>query len=525
LGVAGVVFCRWSRRELGGSVMHAMNGIRRRWRQFGCVAALTGLAAMTLPTIAAAHRVARIKATYVALGDSLAFGYSQQLFNENELTGENPAGFEHGYANAYLNDVNVTRRNSVQLVNDGCPGETTESLIGGNATFIKQLNEKAGEKVSEPITGEAPCAYHTADGLPLHHEYGGKSQLESVIETIASEKAAGTPVRMISLDIGANDELHTVAKAEAEAKARVEAKVAAAVTPTVEKEIGEKVTKIAKEEVEVFVVEQVLSQALAESEGDEPALKDDITKDAAAYFAAHAKELTTQGEIDALNYFSEHKKQLEEEGAVIAAELGAKYAAEHGLELLKDGEEIALEIIKNDLPAEYAQIDTNIIGILVAIHDTGYTGRVIFVGTYDPYGRVEGVTKAFGKLVLGPNERTELEPGFNVAGAELISLEKATLTKKVTKLKVCYSNTEERFNPATFNETPTAEEEEEQDLAKWTNMANSTEFEYAPGKKLKFDEKVEVAPHVFQSSNGPDIHATPEGYEVMAAQMNGTCAF
>jgi hypothetical protein len=507
--------------------MHAMNGTRRFWRQFGCVAALVALSAMIVPSIAAAHRVARIKSTYVALGDSLAFGYSQQLFNQNELTGENPAGFEHGYANAYLNDVNVARRNSVQLVNDGCPGETTESLIGNKATFIKELNEKAKLKVSEPITGEAPCAYHTADALPLHHEYGGKSQLESVIETIATEKAAGTPVKMISLDIGANDELHTVAKAEAEAKVKVEAKVAAAVTPEVEADIGAKVHVAAEKEVEEFVIEQVTPQAIQEFfvEDIGSSVEEDIAKDAAAYEAAHGPELLALGNTDGLNYFLSHKAELEAEGAVIGAGLGATYAAEHALELLKDGEEIAFAIIKAGLPAEYAQIDTNVIGILIAIHDSGYTGKVIFEGTYDPYGRVEGVTKAFGKLVLGPNEKTELEPGFNVAGAELISLEQATLTKKATKLKVCYSNAEEKFNPATFNETPKAEEEEEKDLAKWTNMANSTEFEYEGGKKLKFDEKVELAPHVFQSSNGPDIHATPEGYEVMAAQMNATCAF
>lgn len=505
--------------------MHAMNGIRRVWRQFGCVAALAALAAMTVPSIAAASHPPTIKATYVALGDSLAFGFSEQLFNENLITGESPAAFEHGYANAYLNDVNKMKKGHVQLVNDGCPGETTESLIGNNAAFVKELNEKAGKMVSEPITGEAPCAYHTADGLPLHHEYGGKSQLESVLETIATEKAAGTPVQMISLDIGANDELHAVAKAEKEAKAAVEAKVAAAVTPQVEKEIGEKVKKIAQEEVEAFVVEQVLPQAVAESGGIEPALKEDIAKDAAAYSAAHAAELAAKGQLDALNYFFAHEKELKEEGAKIGAVLGAAYFAAHAAELLKEGEAIAFAIIKAGLPAEYKQIDTNIAGILIALHDSGYMGRVIFEGTYDPFGRVEGVTKVAGQLVLGPNNQTELEPGFNVAGAELISLEKATLTKKKTKVKVCYSNPQERFNPATFNETKAAEEEEEKHLAKWTNMANPNEFEYAPGKKLAFDQKAEVAPGVVLSADGPDIHATTEGYEVMAAQMNETCKF
>jgi len=508
--------------------MHAMNGIRRVWRQLGCVAALAALAAMTVPSIAAAHRVSRIRHTYVALGDSLAFGFSQHTLNENLLAGDPAAAFEQGYPNAYLNEVNEAKHGSVQLVNDGCPGETTESLIGDNPTFIKELNEKAGKKVSKPITGEAPCAYHTADGLPLHHEYGGKSQLESAFETIANEKAAGTPVKVISLDIGANDEFHVIAKVETKAKEAVEAKVVAIVTPEAEAQIIAKVEKIAKEEVEAFVVEQVLPQAIAESEGKEPALKEDIAKDAGEYFAAHAKELEAKGHIDFFNYLGEHEKQLKEEGEAIGAALGAKYAEEHALELLKEGEEIGVKLVREAIPALYAQIDTNITGILIAIHDTGYRGRVIFEGTYDPFGRVEGVTKefgTFGKLVLGPNNQTELDPKANAEAAELVSIEKTTLTKHATKVNVCYSNAAERFNPATFNETPAAEKLEEERLAKWTNMNNPTEFEYAPGKKLKFDEKVEVAPHVVLSSDGPDVHATAEGYKVMADQMDETCGF
>jgi hypothetical protein len=71
-------------------------------------------------------------------------------------------------------------------------------------------------------TGESPCAYHKV-GLPLHHEYGGgKSQLESALETIAAGAAMGKPVRTVTLDIGPNDELRTVHKCEAEVKSEFE---------------------------------------------------------------------------------------------------------------------------------------------------------------------------------------------------------------------------------------------------------------------------------------------------------------
>jgi hypothetical protein len=348
--------------------------------------------------------------------------------------------------------------------------------------------------VSEPITGEAPCAYHTADHLPLHNEYGGsKSQLEAVLETIATDKAAGKPVKMISLDIGANDELHTVAKAEKEAKQQIEEKVG----QTVKVEVFNHVQAVAKEEVEAFVVGKVVGQAAEETGGEEPAFRERIAVLAGEYFASHATELAELGATDAGTYAATHVKELEELGA----KLGAEYAAAHAAELKKEGEAIALKLITEGLPAEYAQIDTNIIGMLTAIHDTGYTGRVIFVGTYDPYGRVGGISK----------EHKELEPGFNAAAAELISLEKATLTKKALKVKVCYSNSEALFNPASVSDTLANEELEEEHLATWTNMANFTVFE---GKT-----------YGQPGADGPDIHAKPVGYEKMAEQMNELCGF
>jgi hypothetical protein len=233
--------------------MTAMNGsgglgARRILRLLGCAAALAALAAMTMTSVASARRAPKpVSRTYVALGDSLAFGYSQQGFNENLATGENPAAFENGYPNQYLADTNAVSPKPYQLVNYGCPGETSESLIGDNPAFIKGLNEKAKKYITEPITGEAPCAYHYADGLPLHNEYGaGESQLEATLKTITTEKEAGKPVKVISLDIGANDELHEVAKATKEAEAQIEGKVGAIVTPEAEKEVEEKVDAIAE---------------------------------------------------------------------------------------------------------------------------------------------------------------------------------------------------------------------------------------------------------------------------------------
>jgi hypothetical protein len=149
--------------------------------------------------------------TYLALGDSLAFGYSQQLFNENEKTGESPSAFENGYANVYLKFANKQNPTPYQLINNGCPGETTDSFIGTGPLA-------AGLEASPfKATGEAPCAYHNGLGAPLHHEYGaGKSQLESALETIAVQSFGPTPVTKVSFNIGANDELRQVKACEKE---------------------------------------------------------------------------------------------------------------------------------------------------------------------------------------------------------------------------------------------------------------------------------------------------------------------
>jgi lysophospholipase L1-like esterase len=187
--------------------MKAMNGlgVPARFRPRLLVSAMAiALALSALAFASTARAEAPVSQTYLALGDSLAFGYSQQLFNENFPT-ESPTAFEHGYTNDYLGNK---FKEGLQLTNKGCPGETTDSLIG-NGPLAGALG----------IPGESTCAYHKV-GFPLHSEYGGtKSQLESALETIAVDAASGTPVTKLTLDIGAND----IFRSERACKKEVEA--------------------------------------------------------------------------------------------------------------------------------------------------------------------------------------------------------------------------------------------------------------------------------------------------------------
>jgi len=187
------------------SAKHGSAGSFRRLLgcAFALVLALSAVFAASASAVPVTH-------SDLALGDSLAFGYSQQLFNENEKLGEPASAFEHGYANDYYM-TSGAKRAGAQLQNVGCPGETTDSLIGTGPLG------KGLEGAIPGTHGSTPCLYHLGLGAPLHKEYGaGKSQLEATLETIAVDAGSGKPVTTLTLDIGANDQLAAVHGCEKE---------------------------------------------------------------------------------------------------------------------------------------------------------------------------------------------------------------------------------------------------------------------------------------------------------------------
>jgi lysophospholipase L1-like esterase len=148
-----------------------------------CVAAVAALGALAFAPAAGA---AKLGSTYLALGDSLTYGYHQAQF-QKEYPNINPANYDEGYvddfANFYLKEFN----HNLQVVNDGCPGETSETFINGSGI----TNYCAGGPTGTPF----PQVW-------LHHPYaGGGSQLNDALAVLKS-----TPnVSPITLDIGAND--------------------------------------------------------------------------------------------------------------------------------------------------------------------------------------------------------------------------------------------------------------------------------------------------------------------------------
>ena len=126
--------------------------LRIRARMLGCLALVTALAALAFaPSAGAATK------TYLALGDSLAFGYQQHTFNEG-APNPSAASFDHGYVDDFYLALRLTGKAN-KLVNDGCPGETTVS-------YAVRCNYQAG-------------------GLGLHHPYAAGPFV------VAEERRAG----------------------------------------------------------------------------------------------------------------------------------------------------------------------------------------------------------------------------------------------------------------------------------------------------------------------------------------------
>ncbi len=215
--------------------MPAKNGCvspRSRGRLLGCCMALVlVLAAVVFAPAAAQAESEPATTTYLALGDSISFGYSAERF-ANHTAAESPSFFEEGVANDFAKDLRKSSEvgKSIRLVNDACPGETSNGLIGENPLVGGKESTESYEEVEgkpaeqfpaggyQGLGDYHPCAYTFHTHLPLHnggYVQGGKeiSQLEEAVSTVKGTKS---PVKAITLNIGSNDELAAIKQCEDE---------------------------------------------------------------------------------------------------------------------------------------------------------------------------------------------------------------------------------------------------------------------------------------------------------------------
>jgi lysophospholipase L1-like esterase len=198
--------------------MQAINGsavFRSRGRLIGCCMALVlALSALVFASAASAATPPPVT-TYLASGDSISFGYSQEKFEVN-FPNESPSYFEGGFVNLYAKKL-FKENKGITIVNNACPGETSDSFIGTGPLG----------KAVDP-SGTSACPYHFASGLPLHNGLATLSQLENDISVLnpcfikASVCAPAHEIKSVTFQIGSNDELASVAKCEAEVKSEFE---------------------------------------------------------------------------------------------------------------------------------------------------------------------------------------------------------------------------------------------------------------------------------------------------------------
>ncbi|TAN33282.1 SGNH/GDSL hydrolase family protein [bacterium] len=140
------------------------------------VAALAAVLVTTTSAAAAPGQYQAPRKYYLALGDSLAFGFELAKFDA-ELPNVTAASFDTGYVDDFAAAIHSVRPD-VRVVNFGCPGETTSSYFTG-------------------------CAWHAVKGLPLHDTYATAQEAAA----LAFLNAHPGEVSPITIDLGANDVL------------------------------------------------------------------------------------------------------------------------------------------------------------------------------------------------------------------------------------------------------------------------------------------------------------------------------
>ncbi len=160
--------------------------IRTRLRVLALLVVVASFAAV--PAAHAGGQFKNPKDVYVALGDSLAFGYQGAKIAACAPTGCTTPDtlFTTGYVDDFAAAMRAGGGNPTQVVNFGCPGETSSSLL--NAT--------------NATTG---C---TTYPFAIHRSHAGTTQIAAAVAYL---RANANQVNPITFDIGANDLLGAIA--------------------------------------------------------------------------------------------------------------------------------------------------------------------------------------------------------------------------------------------------------------------------------------------------------------------------
>ena len=207
----------WKRALIVGASSGMGAALARQLARQGCAVALVALTAMMFAPAANAETT-----TYLALGDSISFGYTQEKFDLN-FPNEAPSFFEAGFDNFFAKNLAKPSEvgPGVTIVNDSCPGEPSNGLIGENELIGGKTSTEPAGSDPQGLGDYHPCAYKNVDGFPLHNSLSVISQLEEAL-SILKEGHPAHPIDAITLNIGSNDELAAITGCEKEVTEELE---------------------------------------------------------------------------------------------------------------------------------------------------------------------------------------------------------------------------------------------------------------------------------------------------------------
>ncbi len=184
--------------------MQATNGSKVSPRGRKRLAVYAGAFVLALSGLVFAPAAGATQTTYLALGDSASFGYTEEGFNLH-APNEVPAFFEEGFTNGFAKSLARPSEagKGVVLINDACPNETVDGAIGHNLP-----GGGAGAEFD-------PCPYYQLGGLPLHNSFQTRSQLEEALITL-NEGHPTQPVDAVTVSVGMSDELAMIGRCQVE---------------------------------------------------------------------------------------------------------------------------------------------------------------------------------------------------------------------------------------------------------------------------------------------------------------------
>lgn len=165
-------------------------------RTLGRLAAAVSLSGgLLVGMVAPASAAPATTSYYLSLGDSLAFGYQPDLVAAGDA---NPADYV-----GYAEDV-AAMRPHLSLVNFGCPGETTGTMLAGGCPWPYPLHSSYGTATSQAGAAEAFLATHPGEVSLISVDIGSNDLLGLVDSCSATPDpsqciGAGVPATLTTL--------------------------------------------------------------------------------------------------------------------------------------------------------------------------------------------------------------------------------------------------------------------------------------------------------------------------------------